>query len=638
MARYWQLLVKAKGDTKPAQKAMRDMRRASKNLQSAIGIDFRAIGKYSALALGAGLAASVKVGVDELLEAQRVSAQTSAVLKSTGGAANVTANQITSLASSLSNMSGVDDEAIQAGQNLLLTFTNVRNEAGKNNDIFNQATAAALDMSVALDSDLKTANIQLGKALNDPIKGVGALQRVGVSFTADQKKQIETLVKSGKTMEAQKIILAELNKEFGGSAKKAGKTAQGSINRLKNSYAEMSATIISAVMPSLAGMANKLNALVNRVKAWAATRGGQETLAKMRAALGQAATAVGELASGLGRLIGWMIRNRDIIIPLATYMGVLVAGMKAYRIAVAGAAAAQSLFNVIMTMNPIGLIVVGVAALGAALIVAYKRSETFRNAVNPLIQKFREFSIVAVGAMQELWKRAQPVIPILKLIAQVWMKALIIQFRIWWTVVSNVYKMLFRVGRIGVQALQWVWAKAQPVIGVLKLIGRVYIASVISYFNTLRSIGVATWGAIRSAWSSATGLFARIRQGLNFSNAWHSLRDGFRAAINSVIGMWNRLEFRIPSLKVAGKEVFGGASIGTPDVPMLANGGNITRRGTVLIGERGPELLDLPRGARVTPLSKTGNTYNITVNTNGERVDTIAFMRSLRVAARMGTI
>jgi hypothetical protein len=63
------------------------------------------------------------------------------------------------------------------------------------------------DMSVALGQDMSSSAIQLGKALNDPIKGVSALQRVGVSFTASQKEQIKTLVQSGRTMDAQKLIL-----------------------------------------------------------------------------------------------------------------------------------------------------------------------------------------------------------------------------------------------------------------------------------------------------------------------------------------------------------------------------------------------------------------------------------------------
>ena len=127
-------------------------------------------------------------------------------------------DQVGDLVTAISNKAGYDDEAIQSGANLLLTFTNIRNEAGKGNDIFNQSTRILTDMSTAMGTEPKQAAIQLGKALNDPIKGISALSRVGVTFTDGQKKTIKSLVDGGKTMQAQKIILKELNSEFGGSA------------------------------------------------------------------------------------------------------------------------------------------------------------------------------------------------------------------------------------------------------------------------------------------------------------------------------------------------------------------------------------------------------------------------------------
>jgi hypothetical protein len=160
-------------------------------------------------------------------------------LKSTSHAAKVSAKDVESLATAISNKTGIDDEAIQSGENLLLTFTNIRNEVGKGNDIFSQATMTITDMSVALGQDMKTSAIQVGKALNDPIKGMSALRRVGVSFTEDQEKQVKALVKSGKTMEAQKIILAELNKEFGGSAVAAatwGDKAKVAADNIKEAF------------------------------------------------------------------------------------------------------------------------------------------------------------------------------------------------------------------------------------------------------------------------------------------------------------------------------------------------------------------------------------------------------------------
>jgi hypothetical protein len=156
--------------------------------------------------------------VTDARESARVSALTAQAIKSTGGAANVSAKEVARLSTAISNKTGVDDEQIQSGANLLLTFTNIRNGLGKNNKIFDKANQTVTDMSAALGQDTKSSAIQLGKALNDPVKGITALSRVGVAFTDDQKNQIKTMTENGNRMGAQKVILAELKKEFGGAA------------------------------------------------------------------------------------------------------------------------------------------------------------------------------------------------------------------------------------------------------------------------------------------------------------------------------------------------------------------------------------------------------------------------------------
>ena len=203
--------------------------RGSGRLRTSLGTMF--IGGASAAAAGIGFGILAKQTMDAVgafEESEAISKRTANVLQTTGGAANVTAAQISNLATQLSKKSGIDDEAIQSGENLLLTFTNVRNEVGKGNDVFTQATKLAVDMSAALGQDLKSSNIQLGKALNDPIKGITALSRVGVSFTAQQKEQIKTLTESGNRLGAQKVILKELGREFGGAAE-ASATSGGKL-------------------------------------------------------------------------------------------------------------------------------------------------------------------------------------------------------------------------------------------------------------------------------------------------------------------------------------------------------------------------------------------------------------------------
>jgi hypothetical protein len=146
--------------------------KASAGISEKVGHHFAAIGA----AIGGAFALNKviefgKGAIEGALEMQAATRVTEQVIKTTGGAANVTAAQLDSLSTHLSNLTGVDDDVIHSSENLILTFTAVRNTVGDGNDIFSQATSAALDMSTAFHEDLNSATIQLGKALQDPIAG-----------------------------------------------------------------------------------------------------------------------------------------------------------------------------------------------------------------------------------------------------------------------------------------------------------------------------------------------------------------------------------------------------------------------------------------------------------------------------------
>lgn len=200
----------------------------------------------------AGLTAVIGSSIKEAMAAEEVQAQLAATLKSTGGAAGVTAQMANDLANSFSSMTTFEDDAILSGENMLLTFTNI----GK--DVFPTATQTMLDMSQALGQDLKSSAMQLGKALNDPVAGMSALQRVGVTFTDAQKQVVQAMVETGNVAGAQKLILGELQKEFGGSAKAAGETFGGQMEILKNQLGNVKESIGSAFLPMLTQLATTL--------------------------------------------------------------------------------------------------------------------------------------------------------------------------------------------------------------------------------------------------------------------------------------------------------------------------------------------------------------------------------------------
>ena len=199
-----------------------------------------------------GLVAGAVVGtialggraVAQLAEIERISSQTDAVIKSTGGVANVTADEIATMAVEMQYLTSVEHEAIRQGANLLLTFTNIRNEAGEGNDIFNRTTGIMTDLSVAMGTDTKGAATMLGKALNDPMQGMTALSRVGVSFTQEQKDQVKALQESGDMLGAQKVILEELEVQYGGSAEALGGTFIGKLTMAKMAFDDMGQAIM----------------------------------------------------------------------------------------------------------------------------------------------------------------------------------------------------------------------------------------------------------------------------------------------------------------------------------------------------------------------------------------------------------
>ncbi|WP_299582102.1 phage tail length tape measure family protein [uncultured Microbulbifer sp.] len=204
-------------------KRMRDIKKSSKTAARAIGAAFAAIGG----AIGS------KAIIDATIRQENALRQLEARLKSTEGAAGLSSEELQNLAGSMQQLTTFGDEAVMEMEALLLTFTNIQGE------VFKRATPAILDMSVAMGTDLRSSAVQLGKALNDPIKGISALSRTGIQFTDAQKSTIEALVESGRTAEAQGLILEELEKQFGGAAEAAADTFGGALKQAQNAFGDL---------------------------------------------------------------------------------------------------------------------------------------------------------------------------------------------------------------------------------------------------------------------------------------------------------------------------------------------------------------------------------------------------------------
>jgi phage-related protein len=252
---------------KKAEGAIKDVAGAAESVGSKFaGMKDIARGALESIGSGAiGLAgqigSSVVGGVTDFfssavrgsMDYQNVLAQTQAVIESTGGAAGFTVQQMEEMARSMSAAEGMSlfaDDEILKGQNILATFTKVVGEQ------FEGATQASLDMAQALGMDVSGAAMMMGKALNDPVKGISALSRSGVSFTAEQKAMVEAMVEMGDVAGAQNMILAEMETQFGGSALAATETFEGAMVLLSEGIEDAKGSIGDALLPVLTRLAN----------------------------------------------------------------------------------------------------------------------------------------------------------------------------------------------------------------------------------------------------------------------------------------------------------------------------------------------------------------------------------------------
>lgn len=220
------------------------------------GVDVATLGTVAAVG---ALAGGIKYAVTQAIEAEQAMAATEAAIKATGGAAGLTAEQVADMAGDLSVTTGIADDVVQSGQNMLLTFKQIKGEAN-----FDRVTQAVADMAVAMNKgsleglDLQSTAIQVGKALNvvegdtaGASRALSALTRVGVTFSQAQKDAAIEAIKLGDVLAYQGIVLQELESEFGGAAEAAGETTAGAIAKLKNAFSELAEEAGGAALPAI---------------------------------------------------------------------------------------------------------------------------------------------------------------------------------------------------------------------------------------------------------------------------------------------------------------------------------------------------------------------------------------------------
>ena len=252
----------ASGLSKSTQQAGNDV--------SSLGQRVGKVGKAIAVGLLAVGAAGIAMGkklFDAFEQVSTANSRIEAVVTSMGnfeGQITEVTQKLVDQANATARLTGVDRTLIKESQALLLTFDSVNKTAGESGGVFDRATQAAVDLAAAGFGSVTTNATQLGKALEDPIKGLAALGRSGVTFTEEQKELIKSLVESNNTLAAQGIILGAIERQVGGVAEA---TSNGS-DRMRQSFGILTEQIATALAPAFEFLAEKAISFIDDAMVW----------------------------------------------------------------------------------------------------------------------------------------------------------------------------------------------------------------------------------------------------------------------------------------------------------------------------------------------------------------------------------
>lgn len=313
------------------------------------------------------------------------------------------------------------------------------------------------------------------------------------------------------------------------------------------------------------------------------------------------------LVPGFRDFVGWLQKNQSWLLPIAAGILAIVAAWKTYQItmrvvqAVTRAyAAVQAALNIVMAMNPIGIVVLALVGLAAAFAVAWNRSETFRNVVTGAWDTIKGAAMAAWDWLKNAFQ---------------WMKDGIASVGQWFsdrgTQISDAWETM----RLALK-VAWDWVQANVFRRFMD-----GIAAVGLWFTEKVDQVKRTWDGIKAAFRAVwdwvkANVFDNFTAGVDrvvgwvedgvdrVGRGWARIANIMRDPINWVIDfVWN------DGLKAAfdavARAVGSDARLpAAPTIPAFAKGG-VARPGWALVGEEGPELVNFTNPGRVYTAAET---------------------------------
>lgn len=317
--------------------------------------------KLAAVMSGAAIGAAVsfaKASIGAAGAAAKANRTLGAVMGDAAGKQSEQTKAAIDYADALAKQDGISRNVIKSTQTVLAAYSNLNPKVTGSADAFNRATAAAQDLAAAGFGDAAGNAKMLGKALQDPAKYTKALARMGVVFTAQEQDQIKVMMKHNDVAGAQKVILSKLERQVGGTAK----AQASSSDKTKVAMEGMQEAVGKGLLPVM--------------KIYSTVMGGLFNLMASNAGVVQA------LALVFGGLAAVVLTLSLVTKVQTAYTQAQAIATKVNAGASKAAAAAQWLWNAAMSANPIGLIVIAIVAVVAAVIIMYKKFGWFRDFVN----------------------------------------------------------------------------------------------------------------------------------------------------------------------------------------------------------------------------------------------------------------
>jgi phage-related protein len=589
----------------------------------------------AAAGIAIGIGEVFKKGFEEYSDADAINAQFRAGIQSTNNAAGLTVHGMDELAASISGYSGQAYDSIGKTEQVLQTFTNIKNVGP--NKIFDDATVAAANMAAKLGGDASSSAIQLGKALNDPVKGVTALTRVGVTFTQAQKDSIAAMVKAGDTMGAQKVILKELSTEFGGAAAAAGQTLPGSLNRIHVAFGEVAKGIVSGfmpvILPALNGLASGMERLepvaenvadlIGNKLAVAASGASRvfgvigpvlsKTFDAVKAALGPVVASIGpafaQLVPVFAPLIGQVLQLASAFSPFSLELRVLLPvlpqliGTAVQLATTLGGVLGSALHALLPVITQLASLLVGqlIGVFRMLVPVVVQLANMLGPILSTVIKALVPVIVLLAQFLGKVFTMVAPLIPVVLKLVAAFIPLLVPLLALVGPILTPLIKLL-------TQLLTPILALATTVLGILippiMQLVQLFAAALPPILQAIMPIISAVGSVLTDVLTPAVSAVTQILNGLItfltgvftgnwndvwsgigqiFSGVWNGLGGIAKGAINGVIDIVNGA--------IKGIDSVGGAvGIHISTIPKLAQGATIlpTPGGTVVrVGEGG---------------------------------------------------